>query len=71
MPKLAALACSAPSLAFNSVASSFSQRVRVDDMAATVWLAAARLSAWAGVLHDFGTASLFAPWVNSRAVGEA
>lgn len=39
--------------------------------AAGAWLAAALLSAWVGVLHDFGTASLFAPWVNSSAVGEA
>ena len=70
IPWLTALVCTVASVA-SVAASSFSQRARVDGIGATAWLAAALLSALVGVLQYFGTAFLFAPWVNSSTLGEA
>ena len=46
-------------------------RVRLAEVAATAWLAAALLSAVLGVLQYFGATAMFGPWVNSTAMGEA
>ena len=46
-------------------------RIRLADVAAKAWLAAALLSAVLGVLQYFGATAVFGPWVNSTVMGDA
>jgi len=46
-------------------------RVRLADVAASAWLAAALISALLGLLQYFGATAVFGPWVNSTGMGEA
>jgi O-antigen ligase len=46
-------------------------RVRLADVAASAWLAAALLSSLIGLLQYFGATALFGPWVDNAGVGEA
>jgi O-antigen ligase len=46
-------------------------RVRLAQVAASAWLAAAMISALLGLLQYFGATAMFGPWVNSTGMGEA
>lgn len=46
-------------------------RVRLADVAASAWLAAALLSAVLGLLQYFGASAVLGPWVNRTGLGEA
>ncbi|NMM19478.1 MAG: polymerase [Rhodoferax sp.] len=46
-------------------------RVRLAEVAAAAWLAAALLSSLLGLLQYFGATAVFGPWVNSTGLGEA
>jgi O-antigen ligase len=46
-------------------------RVRLAEVAASAWLAAALLSAVMGLLQYFGATAMFGSWINSTGVGEA
>ena len=46
-------------------------RVRLAEVAASAWLAAALLSSLLGLLQYFGATAVFGPWVNSTDLGEA
>lgn len=46
-------------------------RVRLADVAASAWLAAALISALLGLLQYFGATAVFGPWVNGTGLGEA
>jgi O-antigen ligase len=45
--------------------------VRLDQSAASAWLASALISAGIGLLQYFGAAAALSPWVNSTEIGEA
>jgi O-antigen ligase len=47
------------------------RRVRLAEVAASAWLAAALLSSLLGLLQYFGATAVFGPWVNSTGLGEA
>ena len=46
-------------------------RVRLVEVAASAWLAAALLSAVMGLLQYVGATAIFGPWINSAGLGEA
>ena len=46
-------------------------RVRLAEVAASAWLAAALLSAVMGLLQYFGATAMFGSWINSTGMGEA
>ncbi len=64
VPWLISLACLALALLWAA-------QVRLPEVAAAAWLAAALLSAAIGLLQYFGYSSALGPWVNATAPGEA
>ena len=58
-------------LASAVVALLWAPRVRLAEVAAKAWLAAALLSSLFGLLQYFGLSAALGPWINSTATGEA